>query len=64
MTIADVKADTTIQPDTTGDALDADQDPIFTPYKVLPYHEPVAMALVNREPFGCKNTILQSHSLS
>ncbi|KAJ5316621.1 hypothetical protein PENANT_c019G08007 [Penicillium antarcticum] len=46
---------TTIQPDTTGDAPDTDQDPIFTPYKVLPHHEPVAMALVNREPFGSPN---------
>ncbi|KAJ5991444.1 hypothetical protein N7522_011651 [Penicillium canescens] len=46
---------TTIQPDTIGDAPDTDQDPIFTPYRVLPHHEPVPMALVNREPFGSPN---------
>lgn len=56
MTISDIEPDTTIQPDTTGDAPDTDQDPIFTPYRVLPHHAPVAMALVNREPFGCKNS--------
>ncbi|CAG7917080.1 unnamed protein product [Penicillium olsonii] len=45
---------TTIQPDTTGDAPDSDQDPIMTPYMLLPDHEPFAMAVVNREPFGCE----------
>ncbi|KAJ5776625.1 uncharacterized protein N7511_001636 [Penicillium nucicola] len=28
--------------------------PYSPPYKISPHHEPVAMALVNREPFGCK----------
>lgn len=46
--------DTTIQTDTTGDAPESDQEEISTPYMVLPRHEPFAMALVNREPFGCK----------
>jgi hypothetical protein len=44
--------DTTIQPDTIGDAPDSDQDPQMNPYIVLPRHDPVPMALVNREPFG------------
>ncbi|CAG8188807.1 unnamed protein product [Penicillium salamii] len=46
---------TTIQPNTTGDAPDSDQDPTMTPYMVLPRHEPFAMAVVNREPFGSPN---------
>ncbi|CAI7656830.1 unnamed protein product [Penicillium glandicola] len=46
---------TTIQPDTTGDAPDSDQDNMFNPYMVLPRHEPFPMALVNREPFGSPN---------
>ncbi|KAK9850561.1 Phospholipase D/Transphosphatidylase [Penicillium brevicompactum] len=46
---------TTIQPDTTGDAPDSDQDPVMTPYMVMPPHEPFAMAVVNREPFGSPN---------
>jgi phosphatidylserine/phosphatidylglycerophosphate/cardiolipin synthase-like enzyme len=29
---------------------------MFTPYMVLPRHEPFPMAVVNREPFGCKYT--------
>jgi len=44
--------DTTIQPDTVGDAPDSDQEPRMTPYIVLPRHDPVPMALVNREPYG------------
>ncbi|CAP80819.1 Pc12g11920 [Penicillium rubens Wisconsin 54-1255] len=46
---------TTIQPKTTGDAPDSDQDNMFNPYMILPRHEPLAMALVNREPFGSPN---------
>jgi hypothetical protein len=44
--------DTTIQPDTVGDAPDSDQVPQMNPYIVLPRHDPVPMALVNRGPFG------------
>ncbi|OQE47125.1 hypothetical protein PENCOP_c001G04325 [Penicillium coprophilum] len=46
---------TTIQPDTTGDAPESDQDNMFDPYMVLPRHEPFAMAMVNREPYGSPN---------
>ncbi|KAJ5759617.1 hypothetical protein N7520_006773 [Penicillium odoratum] len=46
---------TTIQPDTTGNAPDADQDPKMTPYILLPQHESFPMALVNREPYGSPN---------
>ncbi|KAJ5364906.1 uncharacterized protein N7496_010619 [Penicillium cataractarum] len=46
---------TTIQPETTGDALDSDQEVRMTPYKLLPSHDPVPMALVNREPYGAPN---------
>ncbi|KAJ5582991.1 hypothetical protein N7535_001611 [Penicillium sp. DV-2018c] len=46
---------TTIQPETTGDAPPSDQKDIFTPYMVLPKHKPFPMALVNREPFGSPN---------
>ena len=51
---SNIHLDTTIQPDTTGDAPDSDQNPIMTPYMLLPDHEPFAMAVVNREPFGCE----------
>lgn len=44
--------DTTIQPETTGDAPDNDQEVRMTPYTLLPIHDPVPMALVNREPYG------------
>ncbi|KAJ5218783.1 uncharacterized protein N7498_000882, partial [Penicillium cinerascens] len=46
---------TTIQPDTVGDAPDSDQDPRMTPYIVLPRHDLVPMAVVNREPYGAPN---------
>ncbi|KAI1830175.1 hypothetical protein DTO006G1_8602 [Penicillium roqueforti] len=46
---------TTIQLDTTGDAPEVDQDDMFNPYMVIPRHEPFAMALVNREPYGSPN---------
>ncbi|CAG8237011.1 unnamed protein product [Penicillium nalgiovense] len=46
---------TTIQPKTTGDAPDSEQDNMFSPYMILPRHEPFAMAVVNREPFGSPN---------
>ncbi|GLI81736.1 hypothetical protein PoHVEF18_010125 [Penicillium ochrochloron] len=46
---------TTIQPDTTGDAPGSDQEDKMTPYTVLPSHDPVPMALVNREPYGAPN---------
>ncbi|KAJ5645317.1 hypothetical protein N7507_011328 [Penicillium longicatenatum] len=46
---------TTIQPDTTGNAPDTDQDPKMTPYILLPQHEPFPMAVVNREPYGSPN---------
>ncbi|KAJ6010740.1 hypothetical protein N7451_002152 [Penicillium sp. IBT 35674x] len=46
---------TTIQPDTTGNASDIDQDPRMTPYILLPQHEPFPMAVVNREPYGTPN---------
>ncbi|KAJ6096543.1 hypothetical protein N7486_007289 [Penicillium sp. IBT 16267x] len=46
---------TTIQPDTTGNAPDTDQDPKMTPYILLPQHEPFPMAVVNREPHGSPN---------
>ncbi|KAJ5540873.1 hypothetical protein N7494_005949 [Penicillium frequentans] len=46
---------TTIQPDTTGNAPDTDQDPRMTPYILLPQHEPFPMAVVNREPYGSPN---------
>lgn len=48
------RSDTTIQPDSTGNAPDSDQDPRMTLYGLLPRHEPVPMALVNRESYGCK----------
>lgn len=44
--------DTTIQPDTTGDAPEEDQNPLMTPYIMTPPHDPFPMALVNREPYG------------
>ncbi|KAJ5225933.1 hypothetical protein N7468_007158 [Penicillium chermesinum] len=47
--------DTTIQPDTVGNAPDTDQDPKMLPYILLPRHEPVPMALVNRPPYGAPN---------
>lgn len=47
-----LSTDTTIQPDTVGDASDSDQDPGMTPYIVMPRHDPVPMAVVNREPYG------------
>ncbi|KAJ5831704.1 hypothetical protein N7474_000015 [Penicillium riverlandense] len=46
---------TTIQPDTTGNAPDSDQVNWMTPYVVMPLHEPFAIALVNREPYGSPN---------
>ncbi|KAJ5928499.1 hypothetical protein N7466_007455 [Penicillium verhagenii] len=46
---------TTIQPDTTGNAPDTDQDLKMTPYILLPQHEPFPMAVVNREPYGSPN---------
>ncbi|KAF3391440.1 hypothetical protein F1880_007432 [Penicillium rolfsii] len=46
---------TTIQPGTTGDAAESDQEDKMTPYVVLPSHDPVPMALVNREPYGAPN---------
>ncbi|KAJ5189160.1 MmgE/PrpD [Penicillium cf. griseofulvum] len=46
---------TTIQFDTTGDAPEIDQDNMFNPYMILPHHEPFAMAVVNREPYGSPN---------
>lgn len=55
MTMPNNQTDTTIQPDTTGDAPDSDQDNTFNPYMTIPRHEPFAMALVNREPFGCES---------
>lgn len=48
--------DTTIQPDTTGDAPDADQDPRMELYSLLPHHDPVPMALVNRFSYGCEGS--------
>lgn len=47
-----LSTDTTIQPDTVGDAPDSDQAPGMTPYIVLPRHDLVPMAVVNREPYG------------
>ncbi|OOQ82719.1 phospholipase D active site protein motif protein [Penicillium brasilianum] len=46
---------TTIQPETTGDAPDSDQEVRMTPYTLLPPHDSVPMALVNREPYGAPN---------
>ncbi|KAJ5587823.1 uncharacterized protein N7459_003588 [Penicillium hispanicum] len=46
---------TTIQPETTGDAPESDQQNKMHPYITLPYHEPVPMAMVNREPYGAPN---------
>ncbi|KAJ5994832.1 hypothetical protein N7481_001809 [Penicillium waksmanii] len=46
---------TTIQPDTTGDAPDTDQDPRMKLYGLLPRHDPVPMALVNRYSYGSPN---------
>ncbi|KAJ5287274.1 hypothetical protein N7478_002960 [Penicillium angulare] len=46
---------TTIQPDTTGNAPDSDQELKMTPYILHPPHEPFPMALVNREPYGSPN---------
>ncbi|KAL4898021.1 hypothetical protein BDV59DRAFT_208557 [Aspergillus ambiguus] len=46
---------TTIQPDTTGDAPDADQELQMKPYHLTPSHKPIPIALVNREPWGTPN---------
>ncbi|KAJ5698006.1 hypothetical protein N7462_000011 [Penicillium macrosclerotiorum] len=46
---------TTLQSDTTGEAPESDQEPRMMPYITLPPHEPVPMALVNREPYGAPN---------
>jgi hypothetical protein len=48
--------DTTIQPDTQGDAPESDQEDQMTPYVVHPPHKAFPMAMVNREPFGCTYT--------
>ncbi|XHG03690.1 hypothetical protein AWENTII_006989 [Aspergillus wentii] len=45
----------TIQPCTTGDAPDSDQETPMQPYLLLPSHKPFPMALVNREPWGVPN---------
>ncbi|OJJ85252.1 IQ calmodulin-binding motif protein, partial [Aspergillus glaucus CBS 516.65] len=46
---------TTLQPGTTGDAPNSDQDLRMKPYVLSPPHEPFPMALVNREPWGSPN---------
>ncbi|BCR89608.1 IQ calmodulin-binding motif protein [Aspergillus chevalieri] len=46
---------TTLQPGTTGDAPNRDQDLRMKPYVLSPPHEPFPMALVNREPCGSPN---------
>ncbi|GFF12319.1 phospholipase D Active site motif protein [Aspergillus terreus] len=46
---------TTIQHDTTGDAPDSDQELQMKPYILTPPHNPVPIALVNREPWGAPN---------
>ncbi|KAL5364539.1 hypothetical protein BJX96DRAFT_168364 [Aspergillus floccosus] len=46
---------TSIQPDTTGDAPDTDQEPQMKPYTLIPPHKPIPIALVNREPWGAPN---------
>lgn len=50
--------DTTTQPNTTGDASDADHEPPMRPYVAMPPHKPFPIAVVNREPFGGKYTKL------
>ncbi|KAL2866515.1 IQ calmodulin-binding motif protein [Aspergillus lucknowensis] len=42
----------TLQPSTTGDAPDEDQENEMEPYVLDIPHEPFPMALVNREPYG------------
>ncbi|RDW65924.1 IQ calmodulin-binding motif protein [Aspergillus mulundensis] len=42
----------TRQKSTTGDAPDEDQEDRMGPYILTPQHEPIPMALVNREPYG------------
>ncbi|KAL1884518.1 hypothetical protein Plec18167_002108 [Paecilomyces lecythidis] len=46
---------TTIQPNTTGDAPDSDQDIPMRPYVQHKLHDPFPMAMVNREPWGAPN---------
>jgi hypothetical protein len=54
LTVLYLIIDTTKQPDTTGDAPEEDQARPMQPYLVIPPHEPVPMAMVNREPWGSK----------
>ncbi|KAL4867029.1 hypothetical protein BDV12DRAFT_210206 [Aspergillus spectabilis] len=42
----------THQASTTGDAPDEDQENQMEPYILSPQHDPIPMALVNREPYG------------
>ncbi|RAH72643.1 IQ calmodulin-binding motif protein [Aspergillus aculeatinus CBS 121060] len=49
------RLNTTIQPNTTGDASERDQELQMQPYIVLPPHDPFPMAVVNREPWGAPN---------
>ncbi|KAL3470020.1 hypothetical protein BJX99DRAFT_264619 [Aspergillus californicus] len=42
----------TLQPETTGDAPDEDQENGSEPYALSPPHKTFPMALVNREPYG------------
>lgn len=51
------RTDTTIQPKTTGDSPDDDQNIQMKPYVLSPTHDPfpMAMAMVNREPWGHKH---------
>ncbi|KAL4908284.1 hypothetical protein BDW74DRAFT_166062 [Aspergillus multicolor] len=44
----------TRQKSTTGDAPDEDQEDRMEPYILTLQHKPFPMALVNREPYGCK----------
>ena len=47
-------ADTTIQPDTKGNAPDVDEGNEMTPLIPHPIHTPIPMAMVCRKPWGCK----------
>ncbi|KAL2008576.1 hypothetical protein VTN00DRAFT_6770 [Thermoascus crustaceus] len=46
---------TTLQPSTTGDAPESDQDQRMKLYVLHQPHEPFPMAMVNREPWGALN---------
>ena len=50
-----IYTDTTIQPDTKGNAPDVEEGNEMTPLIPHPVHDPIPMALVCRKPWGCKS---------